>query len=386
MRIGRSGAIMADNRNTVQSVLLVGEASGVHRNLAKGLRALGIDVKHMVQSDAPTWKWYDDVFAHNRPGWRGGVARNLEPFLSIAKLDKYDVINFTNTITSVHGLHTRYLDIPLLRRKARMLTYYALGCDEIGLIRRNRTLPYAPCEGCLKYDQTLGNDCEMLLNPIWDKSNSIVRRYFDFGASSMMEYDHTSDLFPASRFSRIPFPVDMDKIAFNPATTRDRPLILHTPTRRGFKGTRFVLEAIEKLRDIRDDFDFVVIEGLSYDEYVRRISDADVIIDQIFSQSPGMNGLEMLAAGKVVFTGATEIGKSFIPEMQKIPAFDASPDPETLARDLSAVLDRKSEFPILAEAGRRYVADVHDPVRVASRFLTRWNETLTEKESRLGSA
>jgi hypothetical protein len=360
----------------IRSVLLVGEASGVHRNLAKGLRTLGIDVKHMVQSDAPSWKWYDDVFAHNKPGWKGGVARNLEPFLTIARLPKFDVISFTNTITSVHGLYTRYLDLPLIRRKAALMSYYALGCDEIGLIRRNDKLPYSPCAGCLKYDTTLGEDCEKSLNPRWDKSNAIAKRYFDFGASSMMEYDHTSALFAEGAFARIPFPVDIDKIAFTPAQDRLRPLVVHTPTRRGFKGTEFVLEAVEKLRLVRDDFDFRIIEGLSYDDYVRSIVDADVVIDQIFSQSPGMNGLEMMAAGKVVMTGATEIGKSFTPAMARIPAFDASPDPYILARDLGAVLDRKNEFPDLAKAGRDYVAEVHDPVRIAGIFLDNWHRTL----------
>lgn len=365
----------------IQSVLLIGEASGVHRNLAKGLRTFGIHVKHMVQSDAPSWKWYDDVFAHNQPGWKGGVARNLEPFLTIARLPKFDVINFTNTITTVHGLQTRYLDLPLIRQKARLMSYYALGCDEIGLIRRNDKLPYSPCAGCLKYDATLGEDCERSLNPRWEKSNALVARHFDFGASSMMEYDHTSDLFAQEAFARISFPVDIDDIAYSPARNRARPLVVHTPTRRGFKGTKFVIEAVEKLRLVRDDFDFHIIEGLSYDEYVRSIVDADVVIDQIFSQSPGMNGLEMMAAGKVVMTGATEIGKSFTPAMARIPAFDASPDPDILARDLGTVLDRKNEFPDLAKAGRDYVADVHDPARIAGIFLDNWRGTLAARSA-----
>lgn len=363
-------------QTTLQSVLLVGEASGVHRNLAKGLRTLGVDVTHMVQSDAPTWKWYDDVFAHNKPGWKGGLARNLEPFLTIARLPRFDVINFTNTITSVHGLYTRYFDLPIIKKKTRLMSYYALGCDEVGLIRRSKVLPYSPCAGCIKYDKTLGQDCEKTLNPHWESSNAKVRRYFDFGASSMVEYDHTSALFAPQSFARIPFPVDLSKIDFAPAQNRSKPLVVHTPTRRGFKGTEFVLQAIEKLQGIRNDFEFVVIEGLPYEEYVRRIADADVIIDQIFSQSPGMNGLEMMAAGKVVMTGATELGKSFVPAMEHIPAFDASPDPILLARDLGAILDRKCEFPRLADAGRRYVAEVHDPVRIAGSFLSHWTRIL----------
>ncbi|HVL30572.1 MAG TPA: glycosyltransferase [Sphingomicrobium sp.] len=361
-------------------VLLIGEASGVHRNLKKGLREHGVEALHLVTSDSASWKWYDGAFAPDWPGKLGGIARNVAPFVKIARMPDYDVANFINTITAVHGLWTRYWDIPLIRRKAKLMSYYALGCDEIALIRHNPALPYTPCQTCLASGEVLGRDCAKLLNPRFAQSQALVRRHFDFGASSMLEYGHTEALFPG-RFRRIPFPVDAEPIAFRPARNRPRPLIVHTPTRRGFKGTSIVLDAMDRLGRRRGDFEFRVVEGLSYADYLAAMGEADVVIDQVYSQSSGMNGLEMLAAGKVMLTGSTPLGRAYFPFGDESPAIDAPPDAAELAQAVSNLLDRKSEFPALAEAGRVYVLKHHDPVKVAGQFLDGWRMVLEQRQA-----
>lgn len=359
-------------------VLLIGEASGVHRNLKKGLREHGVEALHVVTSDSASWKWYDAAFAPDWPGKLGGIARNVAPFIKIAGLPAYDVVNFINTITAVHGLWTRYWDIPLIRRKARVMSYYALGCDEIGLIRRNPALPYSPCATCLASGEVLGRDCAQLLNPRFEQSQALVRRHFDFGASSMPEYGHTEELFPG-RFRRIPFPVDAQPIPFHPARNRDRPIIVHTPTRRGFKGTDIVLKAMAILGERRSDFEFRIVEGLSYADYLAAMRECDIVVDQIYSQSSGMNGLEMMAAGKVMLTGSTQLGRSYFPFGDQSPAFDAPPDANELAKTISGILDRKNEFPEIAETSRAYVVANHDVVRVAREFISGWQAVMEQK-------
>lgn len=353
-------------------ILLIGEASGVHRNLKIGLVGLGAECHHVTQSDSTSWREFDDTFSPAYTGIIGGIARNISPFIKIAKLSNYDVINFTNTITAVHGKYTKYLDIPLLRRKTKLMSYYALGCDEIGLIRRNEILPYRPCQTCLASNDTLSRDCKILLNPRYEKSQETVRKYFDFGASSMLEYGHIAELF-GNDFSKIQFPVDISRIPFTPSKPRLSTNIVHTPTRRGFKGTATVLQAIKILKKRRHDFNFSLVEGLSYIEYVKRMGETDIVIDQIYSQSPGMNGLEMMAAGKIVLTGATALGKSYFEFMDDSPAFDAPPDAVLLANQLDRVLDQKNEFGILAERGRTYVEMNHSLKGVADKFLKEWS-------------
>lgn len=361
----------------VMRVLLIGEASGVHRNLKRGLTRLGIECRFLTHTTAFPWEENDDVFAPRSRGMAGGFVRNLAPLLKIARLERYDVISFAQSLSTILGRFTRYADLPLLRRKARVLSYYATGCDELGIIRRNPDLPYRPCTSCLASGDAYSRGCEVERNPIYEQSMDRARRLFDFGASSMVEYGHVEPLFPL--FRRIPLPVDSGDIAFTPARDRPRPSIVHTPTRRGFKGTATVLEAIERLRRARDDFEFQVVEGLSYPEYLERMRNADIVIDQVYSQSPGMNALEMMAAGKVVMTGATELGLAYHGFTEPGP-FDASPDPGQLAAGLGRLLDRKAELPELGATGRRFVERYHSPETIARKFVEGWEAAIQQRE------
>ncbi|WP_146142687.1 glycosyltransferase, partial [Photobacterium phosphoreum] len=288
--------------------LLIGEASGVHRNLKKGLINLGCDVEHYVNySEGYQNRTYDNSFSKCSPGLWGGLRRNIEPYYNILKLDNYDVINFTNTITAVHGKYSKYKDLGLIRKKAKILSYYGVGCDEIGIIRRsNIDLKYSPCHGCLSSNDTLSKDCEKLLNNNYRKSVELVNKHFDVLASSMIEYDHIGSIIKDKNFGKIPLPVDVESIKYQPYKLKNKLNIVHAPTRRGFKGSDVIIRAINKLSKVRNDFNFKIIENVSYERYLDIMNNADIVIDQVYSQSPGMSALEMMSAGKIVFTGSTE--------------------------------------------------------------------------------
>ena len=356
-------------------VLLIGEASGVHHNLAAGLKTLGVDCTHVTHASAQNFRKFKEAFSSSRSGALGGLSRNLSPFLKLAKLGRFDVVNFANALSTIRGRFTRYRDLPLIRGRTRLMAYYALSCDEVGLIRRNPLLPYRPCETCLASGEILGRDCEREFNPAFERSQERVREYFDFGASSMVEYGHVEELF-GKRFARIPLPVDIDSIPFVPAQPRDKPKVVHAPSRRGFKGTDVVLQALERLKRDRNDFEFRLIEGLPYDEYAREMLDADIVVDQVHSQSPGMSALESLAAGKVVLSGSTLLGRSYFPFSQSSPVLDAHPEPARLAALLGSILDTKDRFGDLAAKGRSYICDFHDKNLVAQQFLSAWSAQL----------
>lgn len=355
-------------------ILLIGEASGVHHNLKKGLLELGHDVEHKILYGSAQGRSNDGSFAPISKGIIGGIKRNISPLVTANSLKQYDVINFINTITAVHGQYTKYLDLPILNRKAKKLSYYALGCDELGLIRRSHlNFAYSPCSTCLSSGEMLGRDCENKLNPIYDKSIERAEKYLDVGASSMIDYDHVSDIFKDKPFSRIPLPIDTETINFNPAKKNKKITIAHSPTRRGFKGTDAVLKAMSILNNQRNDYEFIIIEGLPFKEYIEVMKNVDIVIDQVYSQSPGMNALEMLAAGKIVFTGATELGKSYFDFMQDFPGFDASPDPIKLANKLSEILDSQHMFAEWSEYGREYIEENHNCITVANQFVSLWS-------------
>ena len=361
-------------------VLLIGEASGVHWTLKTALEDLGHHCDLLIQQGLESQRPYDISLGVSGTGLVNQIKRNTLPILRAMRLENYDVVNFLNAITSQNGRYAKYKDIPILRKKCRVMSYYAVGCDELGLIMMNRgRLPYTPCDTCYGSTDQLGQDCKLWIRDHHEQGVGLAEQYFDVGFGSMVEYDHARHAFDPGNFVRVPFPIDAEKIPFAPATLKDRPLVVHTPTRRAFKGTDTVLSAVDLLRRTRDDFDFEVVEGLGYQDYLRVIRTSDVVIDQIFSQSPGMNALELMAMGKVVMTGATDLGRSYFPFMADMPAYDAPPNATALAAALDRVLDDKAGWGHLAARGRDYVVENYDRHEVARTFLDGWYQAMASE-------
>ena len=113
------------------NILLIREANGVHYNLIKGLLKLGYYVKHMIFYGTSQGRVNDGSFAPQGKGIIGYIRHNMSQLITFNGLKQYYVINFINTITAVYGQYSRYLDLHILSKKAKRLSYYALGCDEL---------------------------------------------------------------------------------------------------------------------------------------------------------------------------------------------------------------------------------------------------------------
>jgi glycosyltransferase involved in cell wall biosynthesis len=146
--------------------------------------------------------------------------------------------------------------------------------------------------------------------------------------------------------------------------------VIHAPTHRGVKGTRFVLEAVDELRAEGVRFRFELIEGLPRAEARRLFERADLLIDQLWLGWYGGLAVELMALGRPVICNIREDGLEFLPpEMSKeLPLIRA--EPATLAEVLREWLTtRRNELPRLGEQSRRFVERWHDPRDVAKELL-----------------
>lgn len=359
-------------------ILLFNDISGVHEYLYRGLIALGHECE-LVPFDRPTIH----PIEHSRNffplrNW-GLLGKGFRPFINIWRaknLPQYDVVAFVHRISVINKPHfLRYVDTPLVAKNARVMSYTALGCDELGYIFENPVLPYSPCNACERQDDA-GQYCIKVNRPSHTKAVSVLNKYFDVVTSPAIEYDHIRGLFKGPSI-RIPFPIDLSEIPWQPANHTNAKLnIIHTPSRKGFKGTDVVLEAIEILKKTRNDFEFSVLHGLPFEEYTARVSSADVVIDQVWSQSSGMNALWLLAMGKVVFSGDTDLCKNYFPFGGENPTFDAPPDAQLLANRLEFVLDNKQQIPKITSQGREYISKYHDHIKVAQQYIDLWRSCM----------
>lgn len=149
-------------------------------------------------------------------------------------------------------------------------------------------------------------------------------------------------------------------------SSEDGPLVLHAPTHRGVKGTRFVLEAVDKLRSEGVRFRFQLVEGLPRHEARRLFEQADLLIDQLWLGWYGGLAVELMALGRPVVCNIRDDGLKFVPPgmADELPILRA--EPGTLVAVLREWLTvRGGELPALGERSRRFVEKWHDPQDVA---------------------
>jgi len=90
--------------------------------------------------------------------------------------------------------------------------------------------------------------------------------------------------------------------------------IVHAPTNRIVKGTKYILEAVEKLKEEGYDFDFILVEKKTHDEAMKIYEDADIIIDQL-TYGFTLFSIESMAMGKPVLTYIREDLIKYYPDL-----------------------------------------------------------------------
>jgi len=93
---------------------------------------------------------------------------------------------------------------------------------------------------------------------------------------------------------------------------RKKPLIVHAPTARGVKGTEYVIETLDLLKSEGFEFDFKLIENMPNKELIQLLSESDIVIDELNSDTIGVLSTEGMATGNAVLT-------SYMAELVKVP-------------------------------------------------------------------
>lgn len=172
-------------------------------------------------------------------------------------------------------------------------------------------------------------------------------------------------------------PIDNEKSAL------EVPVILHAPSHRGVKGTRFVLDAGSRLRTEGVPLEFVLVEGIPHHEARRLYERADLVVDQLLCGWYGGLAVEAMALGKPVISYVREDDLKFIPQQmrEELPIINATPS--TIYGVLKQWLtERKHELPEIGRRGRAYVEKWHNPLKIAARLKDEYEALIATKRQR----
>ena len=145
------------------------------------------------------------------------------------------------------------------------------------------------------------------------------------------------------------------------------PVVAHAPTNRGAKGTRFVLAALERLREEGVAFELRLIEGVGNREARELLSTSDLVVDQLLAGWYGGVANEAMAQGRAVVAYIRPGDLERVPAEQRkqLPVISATPDTiEPVLREW--LTSRRAELPEVGARGRAYAERWHDPRAVAA--------------------
>lgn len=153
-----------------------------------------------------------------------------------------------------------------------------------------------------------------------------------------------------------------------------KPLIVHAPSRRHIKGTKFILDAVSQLHRENYSFDFKLVEGLSNSEAREWYKKADIIIDQLRIGWYGVLAVEAMALGKPV---VSYIREDLVTRLgDEMPLANANPSNiHDVLRDLLGSFEKRK---LLSTRARDYVEKTHDSNMIARRLAKHYEDAMSE--------
>ena len=162
-------------------------------------------------------------------------------------------------------------------------------------------MKYGPFEDVLKYD--LKSNFHPAQSKKFKEFNEYIADEVDGIIPTNFEYEisykgHESITFNTS-------PININKIKFFENIINGKLLIFHGLNRYGLRGTRHVEEAFKLIeKKYPNKFELIIDGNMPLEKYLNILKRANIVIDQTYGHSIGMNGLYALALGKVVLGGS----------------------------------------------------------------------------------
>jgi hypothetical protein len=337
--------------------------------LSRHERALGLRSDLIVSYG--TWlKYPADRFLSEAPPttWASQLRQSL---FGLSAALRYDVLHFYFgrsffSWTKDRRLPGAFLDARLARLLGRKVFMTLQGCDarlsdrnsernEITMCHLGRCGAAAVCR------QTLDAERRRLIERVLPLCDRVF----------VLNPDLAHDV-PGATF--LPY-ANVDVEAHVPIRPRtDGPIrLLHAPSDEAIKGTRFIMEAVERLKQ-RWPIELILVRGLPHAEALKLYGQADLVIDQLLAGWYGGFAVEAMALGKPVACYLRDADLMSLPAAMRgdLPLLRVAYP--TLERDLELLLQQRSRWPEWGEVARAYVLRWHHPRRLAAAMVRAYCE------------
>jgi hypothetical protein len=357
--------------NNKVKILLLGEFSALHKNLKEGLFELGHNAVVAAHGDGFKKVPCDVSLESNLAGVFRKIDNRLKPLYKLNQLTGYDVVQLINPFIFSSKFFPRNLFLKAIIERNEKFFLSAAGDDAFFWRYGRKSLKYGPFDDFLKYDFKsdkfpMDTDEAFEFNTwLLEKSNGLI--------PIMYEYEKSYENSP-KRLNTIPIPMNMNEIEYHENKLGSKLTVFHGLNRYGFKGTKHVEQAFDYLRKKYPNELELVIDGkMPLDEYLQLMQRTNVVIDQMYSHSLGVNGVYALAMGKIVLGGAEPESLNSL-GVESSPVINLEPNSQSIIRQVEHLLDRKTEIQQMGYESRLFAERVHGHTKVAQQYIDTWSK------------
>lgn len=377
-------------------ILLIGDYSGLHSALKKGLsQHKGVD-EVVLMGDGDKFKDFQ-VDLSIRPSWTNSrwgtfIRKAIHKIIrwdiaeletgwraqrQLKKLKDFDVVQLINDrpIQTGASWERKLLNQVFAQNKkvfllscgidVHGLQYLTAHPAEVSLLQPLFTHPdlkahYAYVDvyrkkGVIKTQQLIVEHCTGII-------------------ASDLDYVNPNKFHP-KYVGLIPHPVVLEGIQPFKAKEINRVCIFLGINRGNYyqKGIGYFEEALAHIQTkYGKQIEVVIAEQLPYAAYQKAQEKAHIVLDQVFSKDQGYNALEAMAKGKVVCTGASA---DFLLQYQLKEdevCISAKPDVAYLVDKLSELIDNKAVINEIGQRAQAFVQQIHDCKIIANQYINTW--------------
>lgn len=153
---------------------------------------------------------------------------------------------------------------------------------------------------------------------------------------------------------------------------QSQPLVVHAPSRRGVKGTDYVMHAVDQIKKEGYEFRFKLVENMTHSDAMSVYQQADIIIDQLRIGWYGVLAVEGMALGKAVVSYIRHDLRHYLP----YPAPLAIANPDNVVDVMRFLLENPKERQRIGKAGADFVKDYHSSDKIASMLVKLYERSL----------
>ena len=349
----------------------------MHWTLAQGMRSLGHEVT--VVSDGDGWKDYcRDISLTRRSLSRiGGLAYYIESLLAFRQLKGFDVVQIINPMFMLLKAEKILPFYKRLRTGNGKMFMGAFGMDKYWVKAGMdcRTFRYSDFNlgPVLRHSKLNDTYCNDWLLGAKGRLNEYVANDCDGIISGLYEYDASYRPYFPGKLRFIPFPIDTGK--YRPTVRKAENGIVKffigiQTARSEYKGTDIMLRALKRAKnDYPGRCEVAVAESLPFHEYVKALDSSHVILDQLYSYTPGMNALQAMAQGLVVVGGGEEENYRILGEDKLRPIVNVQPSEDSVYREITRLIEKPELIEILSAQSVEYINRYHRHTAVAQQYL-----------------